>query len=91
MMDQTPEAMNQNESLPIAFVRNFATLMRDVTDKDRQSAKGLFVHVVAVDGGDRLCWSLRNKGIRLAKHPCWYSAVYCTWLNIVLAGSGREP
>lgn len=48
-MDRTPEAMNQNESLPMAFVRNFATLMRDVTDKDRKSAKSLFVHVVAVE------------------------------------------
>lgn len=88
-MDRTPEAMNQNESLPMAFVRNFATLMRDVTDKDRKSAKSLFVHVVAVDGGDHLCWSLRNKGVRLAKHPCWNSAVYYSWLNIVLAGSGQ--
>lgn len=81
--------MNQNESFPIAFVINFATLMRDITDKGRKSAEGLLMHVVAVDGGDHLCWSLRNKGIRLAKHPCWSSAVYCTWLNIVLAGSGR--
>lgn len=89
MMDRTPEAMNQNESLPMAFVGNFATLMRDVTDKDRKSAESLFVHVVTVDGGDHLCWSLRNKGIRLAKHPCWNSAVYCSWLDIVLAGSGQ--
>lgn len=84
MADWSPEATNQNESLPIAFVRYFATLMRDVTDKGRKSAKSLFVHMVAVDSGDHLRWSFRDKGIRLAKHSGWNSAVCPTWLIVVL-------